>query len=251
MNTFEIILLTTICTAGLICVAAVCILKNFLSAINEYTASDRKIKASNYTQLNKKALSGQTVFAGDSLTEFFRVDEMFRDYTRKSGHYVYNRGIGGDTSSELRKRFSDNVLALKPENLILLIGTNDLSAGISLKEIVENVRDMLEMTRRESPKTFVILEAVYPINQEVHVSKALQAIAGSKRNNQRIMELNRLLKELAEKYNATWLDLTSRLADCKGNLKAEFTEDGLHLKTVGYIPVAEAISTLLNKNVIQ
>src|SRR5712691_6795820 len=42
---------------------------------------------------------------------------------------VLNRGINGQTSSEIRARFRDDVLRVKPAYVIVLAGVNDIFGG--------------------------------------------------------------------------------------------------------------------------
>jgi len=45
---------------------------------------------------------------------------------RLEGFEFINRGIGGETTAQLRMRFKPDVLALKPDVVILQLGINDL-----------------------------------------------------------------------------------------------------------------------------
>ena len=52
---------------------------------------------------------------------------------------------------------------------------------------------------------------------------------------------------LARKYGAEFLDLNKDLYDAAGNLKAEYTIEGMHLYANGYRPVMDALLPLLSK----
>lgn len=92
---------------------------------------------------------GAVVFAGDSLTGNWKSDQMQAAFP---GLKIANRGIGGDVSRGLLFRLQEDVLALKPKALVLLIGTNDLSAHATPAGVMENpsIRYHAKITTRES-----------------------------------------------------------------------------------------------------
>ena len=133
------------------------------------------------------------LFLGDSITDFFNWYELFYDYSKSSGQAVYNRGISGDTTDRLIERLQDNVLTIKPKNIVLLIGTNDIGRGLPLSESLKNVEQIIKSSKDSCPDVNFILEAVYPV---------IEGRAG-KRKNSDILESNRKYKVLAEKYGVT------------------------------------------------
>ncbi len=54
------------------------------------------------------------------------------------------------------------------------------------------------------------------------------------RTNPKITEANAAVKKLAEKYYAKYMDINDPLKDENGNLKAEYTIEGMHIKEEGY-----------------
>ena len=196
-------------------------------------------KRNNYTFLNQNyALENQTVLLGDSITDFFNWYELFYDYSKTSGQAVYNRGISGDTTDRLIERLEENVLSIKPRNLVLLIGTNDPSRGVPFSVTIENMEKIIKMTKDACPDINFIIEAVYPINEKMRDRF-------EKRNNKNINEMNNEFIRLCEKYNCIWLDFTDEFKDKNGNLKQEYTYDGLHINAQAYEIVAKNVIPLL------
>lgn len=215
----------------------------FKKAINysEITKYDREktTKRENYRILNEEyALHNQTVLLGDSITDFFNWYELFYDFSKASGQAVYNRGISGDTTNRLLERLDENVLNINPKNIILLIGTNDIGRGLPLSMSVENVSRIIEMAKQKCPDVNFILQAVYPINRGMRDKF-------EKRSNEKIELMNKEFIKLSEKYGCVWLDITDKLKDETGNLKKEYTYDGLHLNVNAYKIVAENVIPLL------
>lgn len=208
------------------------------SKITEYDR-EKNTKRENYRILNEEyALKNQTVLLGDSITDFFNWYELFYDFSKISGQAVYNRGISGDTTDRLLERLNENVLNIEPKNIVLLIGTNDIGRGLPLSMSVENVSKIIENTKKVCPDINFILQAVYPINRSMRDKF-------EKRSNEKIDIMNKEFIKLSEKYDCVWLDITDKLKDETGNLKKEYTYDGLHLNANAYKIVAENIIPLL------
>lgn len=190
-------------------------------------------KAVNFTYLNQNyCVENQTVLAGDSITEICNM-ELYHKYTEESGVKVYNRGISGDTSNRLLERFEDNVLSLSPKNLVLMIGTNDLSLKADVSYVADNIDKMIALSKNNNPDMNIILQSVYPV---VHTNK---------KKNKKITELNLLIKVIADKYDITYLDIHSLLLDDKNGLNPEYTYDGLHPNVFGFDIAVKKILPLL------
>ena len=196
-------------------------------------------KRNNYTFLNQKySVENQTVLLGDSITDFFNWYELFYDFSKVSGQAVYNRGISGDTTDRLLERLYDNVLSIKPRNLVILIGTNDMNRNVPHSATIENMESIIRETKKACPDVNLIIEAVYPINEKMRHRS-------DKRSNKKIGNINNEYSRLCEKYDCVWLDFTNQLKDDKGNLKSEYTYDGLHINAYAYEVVARNIIPLL------
>ncbi len=170
------------------------------------------------------AKEAQIVFFGDSITEMLPISDWYGDYSLKSGLELYNRGISGDSSIGLYGRAKENVTCIKPSAVIILIGTNDIGFGLDGDFVKTNIEKALVLIKEECPECKIILQAIYPV---------IDGKAG-KRKNSIILQTNKKLKAVAEKQKVTYLDFTDILADEKGNLRSEYTFDGLHLSAAGY-----------------
>lgn len=216
----------------------------FSDKISKKTKYDlvKNTKRNNFKFLNETVCKkGQTVLFGDSITEIFNVTDLFNDYTETTGLAVYNRGISGDTSDRLLERIYDNVINIKPRNLAILIGANDLGLGAPPDFTEKNVDSLLKIICGECPEANIILEAVYPVNKGLNMASR-QMVGG--RKNSDIAELNTQLKELSIKYGVIFADFTDKLSDKKGNFNKEYTYDGLHPTAQGFKAVAESLIPL-------
>ena len=142
-----------------------------------------------------------------------------------------NQGISGDTSRGLLKRL--NILdETKPRKIFIMIGINDLLKGIKDDNILANHLLIIRYLRKVHPSSDIIIQSILPhgANKATWEGKAkLLDIP-----NERIKKINQRLKEIAESEGVIFLDLYPLFADENGNLRMEFSTDGLHLASSGY-----------------
>ena len=152
------------------------------------------------------------VFLGDSLTAGQDWQKHFPDFT------VHNLGVNGDTTDGVKARL-DEVVALDPGIVVVLIGTNDLGKRRSVEHIVQNIETILAMLRQELPDTEILLQSVMPRGHEYATE---------------IRDINRHIWQFASSVRTHYLDLWPALALGDGELNPQFTTDRLHLTPEGY-----------------
>jgi lysophospholipase L1-like esterase len=173
---------------------------------------------------------GAVVFLGDSITQGWGggLGAAF------PGVKVANRGISGDTSRGVLIRLNEDVLALDPAAVVLLIGTNDLDEGATPETIAGNVKLILGAIKAHNPATPIILCQVMP------------SAASMNRPADQIKTLNTLLLA-AVKNDAQVIPIdTWRLfADANGDAPRQEFPDLLHPNEIGYAKWAAALRPLL------
>jgi len=70
---------------------------------------------------------------------------------------IYNRGISGNTVSDLRNRWEQDAIAMKPDLLSILIGTNDVGREVSPAVFETNYRQILKESRLTNPDLKLVL----------------------------------------------------------------------------------------------
>ena len=180
----------------------------------------------------------RVVFMGDSITDSWKLPRSF------PGKPYVNRGISGQTTPQMLIRFRPDVISLKPRLVVILAGTNDIAGNtgpMSLEEIEANFASMADLARANGIK--VIFSSVLPVNDYNPRAAALFAT----RPPDRILALNKWLKEYCASNSCQYLDYFSFMVDDKGLLRRDLAEDGLHPNDAGYAimaPLAEkAIET--------
>lgn len=174
------------------------------------------------------------VFLGNSITDGGEFGELF-----EMGN-IKNRGIRSDVIPGVEKRL-EQVTGGKPKKIFLLIGINDVSHGLSVDKLAERYERLVKKIRTQSPKTLLYVQSVMPVNNGFNRYKGL---AGKEKT---IVKFNERIKSIAERNGAKYVDLWPILSDGKGNLKREYTNDGLHLNGKGYKAWTNGIKHLVKE----
>jgi lysophospholipase L1-like esterase len=186
----------------------------------------------------------RVVFMGDSITDFWKLNEYF------PGQPFVNRGISGQTTTQMLLRFRPDVIDLKPKVVVILAGTNDISGNtgpMTLTAIEGNLTSMVELARANGIN--VVLATVMPVSDYNKTAAGVQITRTVQRPPAQIVELNGWIKTFCTERGLVYLDYFTPMADDKGLLKAEIANDGLHPNAKGYElikPLAEgAIKTAM------
>lgn len=186
---------------------------------------------------------------GDSLTEGYQSSQRFgADGFTPYGTYLQEwlgsrgtvrvRGVCGELTEEMQTRFSRDVLPLNPDYVVILGGTNDLGWGLSPSVIVEHLVGMYAeaATHGIQPVGITVpsLGGLEDFSRE-EASPYAQAIQARE-------AVNSALKGYCRNAAIPLVDLFAATCDLRTKeLAAPFSEDGLHLTTLGYYTLAELL----------
>jgi lysophospholipase L1-like esterase len=177
---------------------------------------------------------GAVVFLGDSITEGWST--LARDFPNL---HVANRGIGGDITAGVMFRLHDDVLALDPAGIVLLIGTNDLGNNADPADVADNIKEILNAIKKYNPDLKVIVCKVMPRSDN-----------GGPTHDAQIKQVNSLVADFVKtEPNFTVCDTYSIFAaDDQGNPNAaDFRPDHLHLNAEGYKTWKSALDPVIAK----
>ncbi len=219
--------------------ALLCILISFKSMgqadhtdwpnLKKYAAENQKLQT--------MAPNGpRVVFMGNSITEFWKViDSSF--FINKP--YI-NRGISGQTTSQMLVRFRPDVIDLQPSVVVILAGINDIAENtgpISLEHIFGNIVSMVELARANKIK--VVLSSVLPANQfpwRPHIKPA-----------EKVIQLNAMLEAYCLKNKVVYLDYYSKMVDDNKGLDKKYGDDGVHPTLAGYRMMEPLLEAAIEK----
>jgi lysophospholipase L1-like esterase len=165
-----------------------------------------------------------TVLAGDSISLWFPSELL------PSERYWLNQGISGETSAGLLKRL-DLFQQTQPTTIFVMIGINDLLRGTADQSLLANQEQIIQSLRQTHPKSQIVVQSILPRAAESDWEGRDRLLAIP---NPRIQQLNRQLETLARQSGVYFLDLYPLFATPEGDLRPEFTTDGLHLSYQGY-----------------
>ena len=171
---------------------------------------------------------GRVVFYGDSITDGWGRQA---GTTFFPGRPYVNRGISGQTTAQMLVRFRQDVIALRPEVVVILAGTNDIAGntGPATQGMIEdNLRSMVQLAQANGIR--VVLASVLP-------ASAYPWRPGY-RPAEPIRALNRWIERYAREAGAVYLDYHAAMGNAEGGLDARLAADGVHPTPDGYAVMA-------------
>jgi len=193
----------------------------FIKQLKQFVAPSIRVSGRSAHYLHKKSFfeahgrgDYDVVFVGDSITRDGDWYELFPEVK------AANRGIGEDTASGILNRV-DSVLSTNAEKAFIMVGINDLQAGVTVDDIFFDYERIVD--------ALLLSGMVVYVQSTLYRSDVLSAPLIAK-----ITELNKLLADLPKrKEDVFFIDLNSSLSE-GDNLKSSYTSDGLHLNGSAY-----------------
>lgn len=156
--------------------------------------------------------------------------------------YVFmNRGISGNTLSDMQNRWENDAIANKPDVISILIGTNDINTYLNekrttpfdFKDWEERYCNVIDRTLKDNPKVKFILCSPFTAN------------TGNMRKSKNFAERDSLLrkcaaitKRIALRYHTIYLPLNTMfdkiLKDEPTTQNAYWIWDGIHPTAAGH-----------------
>lgn len=222
-------------------------MNNIIEFIEMNHKRERAEKIERFKQLNPYTKKGQILFSGSSLTEQFPINEMLQSLDTR--YIIYNRGIGGDTTNNLLEDIQHCIFDLAPSKIFINIGSNDISnPDYNENVLINNYESILTQIKERLPNTKVYLLSYYPVNpyKDSYIPLEYKSIMFATRTNDAIKSANKRVAMLADHFDYTYIDATSPLLDPQGNLREEYTLEGVHLWPIAYQKVLEILIPYFN-----
>ena len=118
---------------------------------------------------------------------------------RKKGYETVNLGVSGDTTGDMRLRIEQTLRQGQPEIAVVFGGSNDALRHVDPAETKQNVTSMVEWLHKHGVRRIVLIGPGWPNWQP-----APDWVAAAD-------EVRRVLGEVAERYGAIFVDLSSFL----------------------------------------
>lgn len=190
-----------------------------------------------YRELNQiSVLEPDIIFIGDSIVEYYPLQELFG--TAKT---IVNRGIRGYQTGLLLENLDAHLYGDAVDQIVLLIGTNDIGKDVPMNEALNNLERVIQSIAREYPLSQIKLLSILPVNEGEKYKQTVYI-----RTNEKIKEWNQAYEALASAYmQVDFVPVYDSLTDTEGQLKKDYTTDGLHLSVAGYQVLSEALKGVL------
>lgn len=191
----------------------------------------------NYRDLNQLAVKEPAIiFIGDSIVEYFPLHELVQ-----SPKTLVNRGIRGYKTDLLLENLDAHLFGQALDKVFLLIGTNDIGKEMAQAETLANLEAVIQEISRDYPLAQIQLLSVLPVNEAPAYKSTVYV-----RSNEKIQALNQAYRQLASAYmNVQFIDLYDAFLDEEGQLRPDYTTDGLHLTIAGYAALSKALQETL------
>ena len=185
----------------------------------------------------------RVVMVGDSRIGAWPLPEL-------TGYEFINRGIGSQTSIQVKERFAAHVLPLSPDIVLIQVGINDIKT-IGLfpdrsTEILENTQSTLAELIDQAAQTgaTVVMSSILPAGEITLARRAFWSdeIDGA------VVQMNTYLRSLAESNQTdrvVWFDGYAAIADENGRMHTAYRKDELHLNADGYQALNQAFIRFL------
>jgi lysophospholipase L1-like esterase len=144
---------------------------------------------------------------------------------------VNNAGVPGDLTAEMLARCNTDVFAYNPEVLFILGGTNDVGTGVDQATTIAHLRSIVIGTR--SRGIHIFLMKIPPTFLASDVGK--------------IDSLNAAIVNLGNIYSVVVIDIHTPLSTSTGVIAPKYTNDGLHLNSLGVQVVVSAIYNRIHR----
>ena len=190
-----------------------------------------------YRELNQvSVIEPDIIFIGDSIVEYYPLQELLG--TAKT---IVNRGIRGYQTKLLLENLDAHLYGGAVDQIVLLIGTNDIGKDVPMNEALDNLERVIQSIARNYPLSQIKLLSILPVNEGEKYKQTVYI-----RTNEKIREWNQAYEALTSAYmQVDFVPVYDSLIDTEGQLKKDYTTDGLHLSVAGYQALSEALKGVL------
>ena len=149
---------------------------------------------------------------------------------------MIGNALPADDPRGVPRRLDESVFDCSATDVFLMIGINDLNSGRTPEVMEEGYRELFGRLKAGGPRVRLHVQSVLPTRGD-HAGR-----------NPAVLDVNVRLKRLTEEFGFHYVDLHTPMTDSNGELKAEFTNDGLHLTEPAYAIWREEVERTLSWN---
>lgn len=180
------------------------------------------------------------LFIGDSITHMWALDIYFQ--TEKC---LVNRGIGGDNSTYMLKRFDADCIQLHPKKAIIMVGTNDMlttSPDLWWKRPGADVETVINAYKSN------IIQMINKCDDaeiEPILCSLLPSTIAPPFEKEHFWGLTKRINDFLQSQNRIYVDYHSALTVDGVSLPDKLSPDGIHPNAEAYRIMAEVLKKVL------
>lgn len=193
------------------------------------------------------------VFIGDSVSEMWGNAQGAPEFAQHPNWI--DKGISGQTSSQLLARFQTDVIDLHPQIVHILVGTNDVYPGWTVEpsessagngiDSSANVKAMVQMAQANSIR--VILATIPPWGCDAANCTLAETADPTASRYDRINAWNAWIEEYAVSQGIPVVDYHSALLAPDGeHYVPGLTLDGVHPSAAGYVVMTPMVENVVD-----
>jgi lysophospholipase L1-like esterase len=206
-------------------------LENLTSKSRELTTDYAGTRV--YAEDNRQLLESTTpaerkqmcVFYGASITKGFNAGSLLPEYR------IVNRGVGGQSSTQLLARFSSDVLRLEPGQVVIKICAGNFGPGVDSQMIWDEFETMLRTAQARNIEP--VVATIIPVTRRAEEHEGYSI-------SEQVMQFNVKAREFAHQHGFRLVDYYAATADRDGFLPDDMARDAIHPNARGYEKMAEA-----------
>lgn len=168
----------------------------------------------NFKKLSLKNKKADWLFFGHSVLDQYPYDKL-------SNKSLLNWGVSGATSKQMAKLIKTFEFNTNSSQVLIMLGINDIKQKISKGDFISNIKKIINYFKEIQPESQVIISTIMHNNGNIY------------HNNEIIDAWNQEIRSIAKNLNIELFDL-SFYDNSYGNVKYNYSTDGVHLTTEGY-----------------
>ncbi len=208
-----------------------------LALMNHSSDGNKKVRIKKVTEEKiVEVVDDNYLFVGDFHTNELNFDELDYHYTK----LVDDSCVTEDVLNNI-----DTIYRYNPSIVFIELGINDLDSNTESVDTITNLSEIIDGIKENRKSAKIYVESIYPINtdlEEFNSDSLNESVT-----NDRIVELNKLIKELCDDKKVEYIDVNKELLD-DDKLNEEYTDDGISLNEKGYEKVWNLIRKVVDKN---
>lgn len=181
------------------------------------------------------------LFIGDSITHMWDLSVYIQ-----TGKYLVNRGIGGDNSSYMLKRFDADCIQLHPMKAIMMVGTNDMlttapdlwwkKPGADVETVMSEYKsNVIQMVNKCNTA------GIEPILCSLLPSKIAPPF-----EREHFWNMTKRINDFLQTLGVMYVDYHSALTTDGVSLPDELSPDGIHPNAEAYRIMAAVLKEVLD-----